>query len=199
LVELVGEGSFGEVWLAEYCGALVAVKILAKVRSDNMTRSMQHQLALRHLTKEVMLMSKLRHPNGECELSESGGGGAMPGGLLAARSFLGISAWPPWHCWTCCCALLATLASQPKSSLTHPSTSLLTLPPLPTRPPAVCLYLGACTDPPCLVMEYCAKCSLDMLLKAGLASSQVGRQAGGCGRLLDGQPAKPSRDARGRA
>ena len=66
LVELVGEGSFGEVWLAEYCGALVAVKILAKVRSDNMTRSMQHQLALRHLTKEVMLMSKLRHPNGEC-------------------------------------------------------------------------------------------------------------------------------------
>ena len=31
LVECVGEGSFGEVWLAEYCGALVAVKILAKV------------------------------------------------------------------------------------------------------------------------------------------------------------------------
>jgi hypothetical protein len=31
LVEIVGEGSFGEVWLAKYCGALVAVKILAKV------------------------------------------------------------------------------------------------------------------------------------------------------------------------
>lgn len=103
LVECVGEGSFGEVWLAEYCGALVAVKILAKVKSDFMTHSMQQQLALRNLQKEALLMSKLRHPN-------------------------------------------------------------------------VCLYLGAVTNPPCLVMEYCAKCSLDHLLRAGLANSQMAKR-----------------------
>lgn len=103
LVECVGEGSFGEVWLAEYCGALVAVKILAKVKSDFMTHSMQQQLALRNLQKEALLMSKLRHPN-------------------------------------------------------------------------VCLYLGAVTNPPCLVMEYCAKCSLDHLLRAGLSSSQMAKR-----------------------
>lgn len=44
------------------------------------------------------------------------------------------------------------------------------------RHPNVCLYLGACTDPPCLVMEYCAKCSLDMLLKAGLANGQMAKR-----------------------
>ena len=38
---------------------------------------------------------------------------------------------------------------------------------------AVCLYLGACTDPPSLVFEYCAKSSLDMLLRAGLRHPQV--------------------------
>ncbi|KAL4458769.1 hypothetical protein ABPG75_013634 [Micractinium tetrahymenae] len=103
LVECVGEGSFGEVWLAEYCGALVAVKILAKVKSDFMTHSMQQQLALRNLQKEALLMSKLRHPN-------------------------------------------------------------------------VCLYLGAVTNPPCLVMEYCAKCSLDHLLRAGLANQQMAKR-----------------------
>lgn len=32
LIESVGEGSFGEVWLATYCETPVAVKILAQVR-----------------------------------------------------------------------------------------------------------------------------------------------------------------------
>lgn len=36
-----------------------------QVKSDFMTHSMQQQLALRNLQKEAMLMSKLRHPNGE--------------------------------------------------------------------------------------------------------------------------------------
>ena len=52
--------------------------------------------------------------------------------------------------------------------------------PLPTRPPpdrpapAVCQYLGACLDPPCVVMEYCAKRSVDTLLSAGLTDAKVG-------------------------
>lgn len=33
------------------------------------------------------------------------------------------------------------------------------------------------TNPPCLVMEYCAKCSLDHLLRAGLANGQVSLSA----------------------
>lgn len=95
LIELVGEGSFGEVWLAMYCGAFVAVKIIAKVKSDHLTQSMQTQIAVRNLRKEALLMSKLRHPN-------------------------------------------------------------------------VCLYLGACMDPPCLLFEYCAKSSLDRVLRTAL-------------------------------
>ena len=58
--------------------------------------------------------------------------------------------------------------------------SLLAVPHRPSPPslppppvPAVCLYLGAVTNPPCLVMEYCAKCSLDHLLCAGLGNPQV--------------------------
>jgi serine/threonine protein kinase len=38
------------------------------------------------------------------------------------------------------------------------------------RHPNVCQYLGACRDPPCLIMEYCSKRSLDQLLSAGLAN-----------------------------
>lgn len=34
----------------------------------------------------------------------------------------------------------------------------------------MCQYLGACRDPPCLIMEYCSKKSLDQLLSAGLAN-----------------------------
>ena len=48
----------------------------------------------------------------------------------------------------------------------HPRISLLTHP--PTCPSAVTLYLGACVEPPCLLMEFCAKKSLDTLLSAGL-------------------------------
>ena len=34
-------------------------------------------------------------------------------------------------------------------------------------------------DPPCLLFEYCAKSSLDTLLRAGLENPQVGGRAGG--------------------
>lgn len=56
-----------QVWLAKYCGALVAVKILARIGSDNLTSSLQNDLLMRSLKKEALLMSKLRHPNGECQ------------------------------------------------------------------------------------------------------------------------------------
>lgn len=208
LVECVGEGSFGEVWLAEYCGALVAVKILAKasrwwcgfgdcgwdlracwpsmaarwlapsthnrskanqakpnqtcpasfapphptpsgpqVKSDFMTHSMQQQLALRNLQKEAMLMSKLRHPNGE-----------RPCTRQHVLRLLCLQ----WPCSLLCARLLHRHARQ------HSSMQALPVPcrclaaaaahtaPLPCRPPplpAVCLYLGAVSNPPCLVME----------------------------------------------
>lgn len=70
------------MWLAEYCGALVAVKILAKVKSDFMTQSMQQQLALRNLKKEALLMSKLRHPNGEARGCLQAAAPGMHRGLL---------------------------------------------------------------------------------------------------------------------
>lgn len=38
---------------------------------------------------------------------------------------------------------------------------------------AVCLYLGACLEPPCLVLEYCAKKSLFALLSAGRSDPRV--------------------------
>ena len=68
-----------------------------------------------------------------------------------------------------------------------------------TRPPtnphtcaaAVTLYLGACVEPPCLVMEFCAKRSLDTLLSAGVMDPKARptyscscRRICGCGCLL---------------
>lgn len=62
-----------------------------------------------------------------------------------------------------------SLSLSPRHDLCLPTPLPLPLPRLPT----VCLYLGACTNPPSLVFEYCAKSSLDMLLRAGLRHPQV--------------------------
>lgn len=130
-----------------------------------MTHSMQQQLALRNLQKEAMLMSKLRHPNGECRRRGWGFGAAQH----KARGAPACPACPPA---LLLCNAIAT-GGVPARQVGHPPP-----PPLPSapnpRPTAVCLYLGAVTNPPCLVMEYCAKCSLDHLLRAGLTNQQVG-------------------------
>ncbi|KAL4428440.1 hypothetical protein ABPG75_002529 [Micractinium tetrahymenae] len=44
------------------------------------------------------------------------------------------------------------------------------------RSPNVCLYMVACLDPPCLIMEHCARQSLDTLLAQGLRDPQLARQ-----------------------
>ena len=41
----------------------------------------------------------------------------------------------------------------------------------------VCLYLGACLEPPCLVMEYAARKSVDTLLSQGRKDPRVSRGA----------------------
>lgn len=63
---------------------------------------------------------------------------------------------------------------------THPRQGCLaarcrTLPgrSLPLPPFAVCRYLGACVEPPSLIMEFAAKLSLDTLLAAGLKDPQA--------------------------
>lgn len=40
----------------------------------------------------------------------------------------------------------------------------------------VCMYMGAVLAPPCLVMEYCSRRSVDKLLAAGLRDARVARQ-----------------------
>ncbi|EFN55391.1 hypothetical protein CHLNCDRAFT_12761, partial [Chlorella variabilis] len=39
-----------------------------------------------------------------------------------------------------------------------------------------CLYMGACLEPPCLLMEYCARRSVDNLLAQGLKDKKAARQ-----------------------
>lgn len=51
------------------------------------------------------------------------------------------------------------------------------------RHPNICRYLGACTDPAFIVLEYCSRRSLDTLLAEGLRNPKVergraGRQGG---------------------
>ncbi len=132
-----------------------------QVRSDFMTHSMQQQLALRNLQKEAMLMSKLRHPNGRCR----GVGGSQGCSAQGTRRpcLPRLPARP-----RCPATRAQQVACLHAGSVTDPPP-----PPPPPPPPAVCLYLGAVTNPPCLVMEYCAKCSLDHLLRAGLTNQQV--------------------------
>lgn len=59
--------------------------------------------------------------------------------------------------------LMPVLALPPQQA-SLPAAAVHALPVAPPTPQwpvpphaAVTLYLGACTDPPCLVMEYCAK------------------------------------------
>lgn len=40
----------------------------------------------------------------------------------------------------------------------------------------ICLYMGACLEPPCLLMEYCARKSVDSLLAQGLRDAKAAKQ-----------------------
>lgn len=60
-------------------------------------------------------------------------------------------------------------SASPVSPRLHPSP-----PPLPGRPlPPLQRYLGACLNPPLIVLEYCSRRSLDTLLAAGLRDPKV--------------------------
>ncbi|KAL4426099.1 hypothetical protein ABPG77_002685 [Micractinium sp. CCAP 211/92] len=110
LIRPLGEGSFGQVFLARYCETMVAVKMLTHQNVPSPTSSVQYATTLRNLYREASLMSRLRHPN-------------------------------------------------------------------------VCQYLGACVDPPCLLMELCGRKSVDVVLAQGLTNAKVARQLS-WGRLL---------------
>jgi hypothetical protein len=60
----------------------------------------------------------------------------------------------------------------------------------------VCLYMGVCLEPPCLLMEYCARRSVDALLSQGLKDQRVSLPAcmSGCmtGCLAGGWAACPT-------
>jgi hypothetical protein len=169
-----------QVWLARYCGTPVAAKILARVKVADLTSSQQHLVLLSNLRDEARLMSQLRHPHG---------------GLLRGWWW-----WAVVSACVCVCVCVCVWCGGggfraaredgrwmdgymlPPPGLHHPACT--NRPPLAPPPPpphaAVCLYFGACLDPPCLVMEYCARKSLDLLLKEGREepSGQVAGQEG---------------------
>ena len=43
------------------------------------------------------------------------------------------------------------------------------------RHPNCCMYLGACVEPPCLIMEFCARKSVDAMLAAAHTDPKVRR------------------------
>eukprot|EP00887_Chlorella_sp_A99_P007218 scaffold2.g7218.t1 len=100
LGRVIGEGSFGQVWVARWCQTTVAVKMLMQTRVPGATDSAGERRMLRQLQKEAAIMHQLRHPN-------------------------------------------------------------------------VVSYLGACLDPPCLLMEYASKRSMDHVLSLGLSDPKV--------------------------
>ncbi|GAB4815801.1 hypothetical protein N2152v2_002847 [Parachlorella kessleri] len=110
LAKAVGEGSFGQVYLAKYCHTIVAVKVLSQAKAVTPTSSSVQQSTLENLFKEIRIMSSLRHPN-------------------------------------------------------------------------VTQYLGVCLDPPCLLMEYCSRKSVDAILQAAHDNPLLARQLT-WGRLL---------------
>ncbi|KAL6780840.1 hypothetical protein ACKKBG_A08650 [Auxenochlorella protothecoides x Auxenochlorella symbiontica] len=62
LVRLIGEGSFGQVWLAKYCETTVALKMLTN-KMPSLSASLQQTFMLDQLQKEASIMARLRHPN----------------------------------------------------------------------------------------------------------------------------------------
>lgn len=103
LGKTIGEGSFGQVFLAKYCHTPVAVKMLTPPRDAGATASVLERSVLKQLSKEAGIMVNLRHPN-------------------------------------------------------------------------VTQYLGICMEPPCLLMEYCSRRSVDSVIKTAVADPKAARQ-----------------------
>ena len=103
---------------------------LAQVRHSSLSASLQQQAALRGLRNEASLMATLNHPNSETPLglpASAQTAAPCPGGQQAR----------------CGCALAARLGcARPHPPAAFPPPSC-----------AVCRYLGACIDPPLIVME----------------------------------------------
>jgi hypothetical protein len=70
------------------------------------------------------------------------------------------------------------------------------------RHPSIVMYLGVCLDPPCMVTEYCARGSLNDVLKRARASPSLAQQLDWPRRLnmvsgSGGQPAAAAAGCRG--
>lgn len=111
------------------------------------TSSVQYATTLRNLYREASLMSRLRHPNGAWE-----GCGHLRSAAQRRRGF-GVGAGSADSS-----GLLSAVLARPGRSLCKSADA-----PGPLSSPAVCQYLGACVDPPCLLMELCGRKSVDVV------------------------------------
>lgn len=104
---------------------------LPQVRHSNLTASLQQQATLRGLRNEASLMATLNHPNSE--------------NLLVWQASLARQAATPakGSAVLLCTPPLCITPDPPAPRPAHPSH----------LHPAVCRYLGACADPPLIVME----------------------------------------------
>lgn len=129
--------------------------------APSVTASMAQRNAIADLRREAGLMAQLRHPNVcMCECPRRG-----------RRSDEGLLLLLHVHLLLLLLMLLLMLMRPPMPATSphvlSPGRSIAAAAPRPAD-------LGACMDPPCLVMEYCNRRSVDLLLASGLANPKVG-------------------------
>ena len=162
----IGEGSFGKVYLAKWKETTVAVKILSSSTSssdDDFPTRLPNPL-LQSLEK-VCTFYAFGLLAFTCVTQDLSSCGARIRCLFHRTSSITVS------------SLIVLRLVRPTASL-RGETALLQEASMMAamRHPNVVLYLGVCLDPPCVVTEYCARGSLNDVLKRALHNPKYAEQ-----------------------
>lgn len=151
LVRTIGEGSFGLVWMAKYLQTTVAVKVL--------THDMRQEMLLEGGTESYIKSRNV-------VVGSRSQTGVQPGkvGLMSPLYWNGAMAESKADG-------VAGPSQEALAALEREASIMASL-----RHPNCIQYLGACLQPPALIMEYCSRRSIDTILAAANQDVKLARQ-----------------------
>ena len=146
LVRTIGEGSFGLVWMAKYLQTTVAVKVL--------THDMRQEMLLEGGTESYIKSRNAVGSRSQAGLQQAG----------KVRS-------PYWNGGDTKVDDVPGPSDGALAALEREASIMASL-----RHPNCIQYLGACLQPPALIMEYCSRRSVDTILAAANQDIKLAKQ-----------------------